>query len=283
HDALGGVPGDGGVAGGVDADPLVAADAAHGAAQDRLHADGPGPAAAGAGAGQDGDGVGEAARLGGAVVEVQQVGEHLLVLVLLLHGTQVREHAGGQRLHPACRVGGGGHGGGPGAVGVAQLLREPGVLLAEPAGLLLGAGPQLGQPDPFLVVIAGQPGGVGGVFLGDETQLLGVLTGEPFELGGVGLGEVRLLLGVLEGRLGALGGVLLGEAFAFGGQGLGEVGPFLVQLDGQPGTLAVEFTGEPFVLAAGVLGDPGAFLEQPADVLGDGLQASARRACRQDG
>src|SRR5690606_12320838 len=117
HDALGGVPGDGGVAGGVDADPLVAADAAHGAAQDRLHTDGPGPAAAGAGAGQDGDGVGGAARLGGAVVEVRQDGEHLLVLVLLLHGTQVREHAGGQRLHPACRVGGGGHGGGPGAVG----------------------------------------------------------------------------------------------------------------------------------------------------------------------
>ena len=90
-------------------DPLVAADPAHGAAQDGLHGDGPGPAAAGTGSGEDGDGVGEPARLRGAVVEVEQVGEDLLVVVLLLHRAQVGEHAGGQRLHPPGRVGGRGH------------------------------------------------------------------------------------------------------------------------------------------------------------------------------
>ncbi|CAM3862309.1 hypothetical protein STAL104432_30105 [Streptomyces albus] len=124
HDALGGVPGDGGLARRVQPDPLVAADTAHGAAQDRLHDDRLGPAAARTGTGEHGDGVGDAACLRRPVVQVQQVGQHVLVGVPVLHLPQVGGHAGGQGLHAAGRVGAGGECRGPHALALVHLARQ---------------------------------------------------------------------------------------------------------------------------------------------------------------
>ncbi len=148
HDALGGVPGDRGVAGRVHAHPLVAGDTSHGAAQNGLHADGPRPTTSGAGAREDGDGVGEPARLRGAVVEVEQVGEDVLVAVPFLHGTQVGQHPGGQRLHPAGRVGHRGDGGGTLTGRPVEPRPQSGGLLGEARDLL---GPLLGKTYPLLL------------------------------------------------------------------------------------------------------------------------------------
>lgn len=131
HDALGGVTGDGGLAGGVQPDPAVGADTAHRAAQDRLHGNRPRPAAARARAREDGDGVGEAARLGGAVVEVEEVGEDVLVGVTFLHGAEVGEGAGGEGLHPAGHVGGDCEEGGAIDIGLPGAFHEQDALLGD--------------------------------------------------------------------------------------------------------------------------------------------------------
>ncbi|GDY75988.1 hypothetical protein SAV31267_054730 [Streptomyces avermitilis] len=269
HHALGGVSGDGGLAGGVDAHALVAADAAHRAAQDRLHDDGACPAAARAGAGEHGHGVGEAARLRGAVVEVQQVGEDLLVGVPLLHAAQVGEHPGGEGLHTARHVAGHGDGGRTGAGGVTGALGEAGVLL-------------------------GEPGDVGG-----ESRDVG---GEPVAFAGEVGGELVAFPGEVGGETVAFPGVVRGEFVAFAVELLGTAGAFLVELAGEPGPLLCELVGEadafagevlgqpcafldepvrqPAPLLAEVLGQPGPFLQQPPRVPRHGVQPSARQLRR---
>ncbi len=123
HHALGGEPGHRGGARVVQPDPLVGADPAERAAQHRLHRDRPTPTTARAGAGQHRDAVGHPARLGGRVVQPQQVAEDLLV-VPVLHLAQFRVHARGQRLHPAGRGGADRQGGGPQPLAAADLLRH---------------------------------------------------------------------------------------------------------------------------------------------------------------
>lgn len=126
HHALRRVPGDGGLAGGVRTHPLVAADTAHRAAQDRLHLDRLGPPAPRTGPGQHGDAVREPSGLRGAVVQVQQVAQDVGVGVPVLHRAQVGQHAGGQRLHPPGGVRARGHGGCPARLAAAQLPGDGG-------------------------------------------------------------------------------------------------------------------------------------------------------------
>lgn len=191
HDALGGVTGDGGLAGGVQPDPAVGADTAHRAPQDRLHGDRARPAAARARARENGDGVGETARLGGAVVEVEEVGEDVLVGVTFLHGAQVGEGGGGEGLHTAYHVRGDGEEDGAVGLGALGTFGEQGPLLG---GLLRRPVPFAGQPFAFALGLRGQPRPFPCVLGGDPRPFLDELLGQPTPLPRELLGRPDLLL-----------------------------------------------------------------------------------------
>ncbi len=123
HDALGRMPGDGDLAAVVQPDTAVGADPAHRAAQNALHRDRLVPPPPGPGPGQHGDTVGQPSRLRRRVVQLHQIAEHFLA-VPVLHLAQIREHSGGERLHPACGVGAGGHRRGPHPLTAPDLLGQ---------------------------------------------------------------------------------------------------------------------------------------------------------------
>ncbi len=174
HHALGRVPGHRDARRhGAQPHPPVAGYPAHRAPQHRLHGDRARPAAAGAGAAEHRDGVGQAAGLRGAVVDVQQVGQDVAVVVALLHLPQFGEGGGGDGLHAPGRVRAGGQGGGPARLAAAQradhVLERPGVLGPDGSHGGLPAGRrELGQHP----LRGGAPGGPG-----DRRRERGV--GEP--------------------------------------------------------------------------------------------------------
>lgn len=83
---------------------LIGGDAADRAAQDALHDDRPVPGAARPAAHQQCQPVRHQTELRGAVVQLQQIPEHLFA-VTFLHAPQIGEHADGLRLDPAERLG----------------------------------------------------------------------------------------------------------------------------------------------------------------------------------
>lgn len=171
HHALGRVAGHGRAARRVQPHPLVAVDPPERPAQNALHRDRPAPPPATAGTGQHGDAVGHPAGLRGAVVEPEQVAEHLLA-VPVLHLAQFRVHAGGQCLDPAGRRRTDRQGRGALALAVPDLLGEQreqafvrGVPMGHQDGLHRSPGAQsahhlrdalLGQPRELLPLVVGR-------------------------------------------------------------------------------------------------------------------------------
>ncbi|ESU48441.1 hypothetical protein P376_3571 [Streptomyces sp. HCCB10043] len=172
HDAFGGEAGDGDVRRAVQPDPLIGGDPADRAPQDALHDDRPVPGTAGPAAHQQGQPVRHQAELRGAVVQLQQIAEHLFA-VTFLHAAQIGEHADGLRLDAAERLGGRG-------------LRGEGAALAErelPEHRLDGGA----QQRLFREVHLGLHGGAGLAFTEPGGHARQRLAGEAFHLGGQGV------------------------------------------------------------------------------------------------
>ncbi len=206
HDALGGEAGDGDVGRAVQPDPLVGGDPADRAAQDALHHDRAVPGAAGTAAHQEGQPVRHQTELRGAVVQLQQVPEHLFA-VTFLHAAQVGEHADGLGLDAAERLGRRGLRGEGAALAQCELpehgldgrAQQP-LLRQVDLGLHRRAGLALAEPgDGGRQRLAGEPLHLGGqrVQLLAEPGVLGAhLVVDP---GAVGAQRGGLLLLPLDG------------------------------------------------------------------------------------
>jgi hypothetical protein len=109
------------------------------------------------------------------VVEVEEVGEYVLVGVPLLHGAQVGEHARGQGLQPAGCVGGRRDRGGAVGPRLPQFVGHARVLRGDPDALAVEFG---GQADLLVCVLLGEAGAFPGELVGEPGALAGRLLGE---------------------------------------------------------------------------------------------------------